>query len=351
MRLIHCKKAFLSLACALALGAHALPSSAATKLDARYSGEWFNPDRNGEGVFLQMLDGDIAVLYFLTFPTASVVLAEPKAGETRPAQVWMYSVGTVSGNSIVFDDVREPYMDKTAKPWTLETRHWGKVSVRFDDCRNSRLHWEAAGEWGNGDVALQRLNALHGLGCADTDAAPPQVSGIWLDSHRASSHYLVQQLKADEVQLVYMGFDEGSGNPEWSVGVDHAFAAGKIPTPTLMPRETGPYFNMPFDPTLITDDGDTDEPKAVATGIVRPVPFRKPVPPPDYSGSRALREVIDGTGMLAMTLGCGGKGAGTQATIRATSNPRHPQYVLRQLDLVQLTVPRGVTAPAACAKP
>ena len=56
-------------------------AAAAPVIDARYSGNWYDPARNGEGVALEILDTQTALMYFFTYPTA---------GRTNAEQAWEY---------------------------------------------------------------------------------------------------------------------------------------------------------------------------------------------------------------------------------------------------------------------
>src|SRR6202011_2470284 len=99
------------------------PTLAAPAIDASYSGQWFDHARNGEGISLEILPGNKALLYFFTFPPAGM------PGQ----QTWLTAVGDVIGNGIEFADVQLPSLDASGN---LQGQHWGRIGITFSDCND-----------------------------------------------------------------------------------------------------------------------------------------------------------------------------------------------------------------------
>ncbi|MGA8278456.1 MAG: hypothetical protein WB784_09695 [Rhodanobacteraceae bacterium] len=213
------------------------PADPAPPIDARYSGEWFDPDRNGEGIVLEVLDGGVADLFFFTYPPAG----DP--GQ----QAWMTGTGTIDGAGIAFEDVRRPQTIATPNGTRVEQTPWGRIWLTFDDCNNGEMRWEGPDGWGNMTVPITRLTALAGLGCnaPAPESDVPQSSGLWFDPAHDQSGFAVEQLDADTQVAFY--FDPGtSGGQLWAVAI--------VPT-TPQPGERaatlysgiGPRFGAEYD--------------------------------------------------------------------------------------------------------
>ncbi len=229
------------------------PASTAAPIDARYSGQWYDPARSGEGIVLEILDDTRAAVYFFTYPPAGM----------RGEQAWMYGVGTITADGIAFDDLRRPQrvVDESGTTVTEQTR-WGRLWLSFDDCLDGRMRWEGPDDWGRGEVPLKRLSTLEGLGCADSqEGGAAADSGIWHDpGFAANSGFVVEQL-ADGREVLFW-FDPGSvdDGQRWMLGIaDGAIGAD---SPLNLLRGVGPRFGEDFDP-----DAFTTEPGMVVTGL------------------------------------------------------------------------------------
>ncbi|MGA9343296.1 MAG: hypothetical protein WBV61_13300 [Rhodanobacteraceae bacterium] len=216
----------------------ARPANPAPPIDARYSGEWFDPDRNGEGIVLEILDGGFADVYFFTYPPA-----------TEPGQqAWMTGVGTIDGNSIAFEDVRRPQAIATPNGTRVEKTPWGRIWLTFDDCSHGEMRWEGPDGWGNMTVPITRLTALAGLDCSGGTAdAPPQSSGLWFDPAHDGSGFAVEQLDADTQVAFYFEPGTTPDSQSWSLGLVPTMPY-TLPGP-VMYDSYGPRFGADYDAT------------------------------------------------------------------------------------------------------
>lgn len=205
----------------------------APPVDARYSGQWSSPARNGEGIALEVLDGGRALVYMFTYP--------PPGAPGQ--QAWLIGVGDVLGNGVEFTDVQRSSLGAGG---ALQSAHWGRIGLVFDDCNNGHMRWDGPADWGSLEVPITRITALNGLGCgADPSvSAPAQASGAWLDPRYNGNGFIFEQIDAQHVAGIWFGFD-GSGNQIWLSGVAQQGAAGYAATYYL---PTGPRFGPTYDP-------------------------------------------------------------------------------------------------------
>jgi len=204
-----------------------------TAIDDRFSGQWFDPARNGEGIALEILPGSKALLYFFTYPPAGA------PGQ----QAWLTAVGDIVGNGIEFADLQLPVLDADG---SLHGEHWGRLGLIFNDCNNAAMRWDGPPGWGALEVPLQRLTALQGLDCASTAAAPAQSSGAWFDPAHYGSGFTFEQLDATTIASIWYGFD-AQRNPIWMTGVLHR--GFDVPTFSgSFVQGIGPHFGADYDP-------------------------------------------------------------------------------------------------------
>ena len=204
-----------------------------TAIDDRFSGQWFDPARNGEGIALEILPGNKALLYFFTYPPAGA------AGQ----QTWLTAAGDIVGNGIEFADLQLPVLDADG---SLHGEHWGRLGLIFNDCNNAAMRWDGPPGWGALEVPLQRLTALQGLDCASSAAAPTQSSGAWFDPAHYGSGFTFEQLDATTIASIWYGFD-AQRNPIWMTGVLHR--GFDVPTFSgSFVQGIGPHFGAGYDP-------------------------------------------------------------------------------------------------------
>ncbi|MEO8672771.1 MAG: alpha/beta hydrolase [Tahibacter sp.] len=205
-------------------------------IDARYSGDWFDPSRNGEGVAIEMLSDRQALVYFFTYPPAGSI----------HTQAWVNGVGEVYGNGIVvapaYSYSGDASSDGSAQPW-------GRMSLAFDDCTHGHLRWEGPANFGTREVPLVRLTGLSGLGCnnAATATVPSQASGSWFDPSHAGDGFHIEQLDATHVLAQYY---RGNRAGTWLTGVGVGNVAQGVDVD--MYRSGGAHFGAAFDPAEVT---------------------------------------------------------------------------------------------------
>jgi len=200
-------------------------------IDAGFSGQWFDQARNGEGIQLEVLPGNKALLYFFTYPPAGA----------PGTQAWLTAVGDVVGNGIEFADVQQPSLDAAGH---LSGTHWGRIGLTFSDCNSGAMRWDGPPQWGSLEVPLSRLSRLRDLPCGTT-AQTSQSSGAWFDPAHYGSGFVFEQLSGLQIATIWFGFD-ASRNPVWLTGV-----LGTVDSPLYsgtLAQGVGPHFGSAYDP-------------------------------------------------------------------------------------------------------
>ena len=205
----------------------------APPIDARYSGQWYDPARNGEGIALEVLDDGRALVYMFTYPPVGA------PGQ----QAWLLGVGDVLGNGIEFTDVVRASLGSGGH---LQAAHWGRIGLLFDDCNNGHMRWDGPPEWGSLEVPITRITALSGLSCAADPAvaAPTQASGSWYDARYTGSGFVFEQLDTQRVAAIWFGFD-AAGNQVWLSGIGQQGIDGYA---GIFYQPIGPHFGAAYNP-------------------------------------------------------------------------------------------------------
>lgn len=206
-------------------------ATTAPPVDARYSGQWYDPARSGEGIALEVLPNGSALVYMFTYPPPGA------AGQ----QAWLLGVGDVLGNGIEFTDV---VRSSLAADGSVQAAHWGRIGLVFDDCSHGSMRWDGPPDWGSLEVPITHLTELQGLNCADGTTTTTQPSGSWSDARFHGSGFVLEQLDALRLAAIWFGFD-GSGNQIWLSGIAQQGVDGYAAT---MIEPVGPRFGPTYDP-------------------------------------------------------------------------------------------------------
>jgi hypothetical protein len=224
-------------------------ASTAPPVDEHYSGQWYDSARSGEGISLEILPNDKALVYFFTYPPQDV------AGK----QTWLIGVGDVVDNGIEFADVQQSALDVNGK---LASTHWGRIGLVFDDCVTGTMRWDGPPGWGSMEVPVKRLTELQSLGCGSqgaTVSASP--SGAWDDPTYSGRGFVFEQLDAQRMATIWFGFDN-SGVPVWLTGVLGLDGSGNFSGSLV--QAFGTHFGSDF---------DTAEIQKIANGTLTVAPF------------------------------------------------------------------------------
>ncbi|GMU42937.1 MAG: hypothetical protein DYH17_06575 [Xanthomonadales bacterium PRO6] len=141
------------------VGAARCPGEAAPAAPSpfvRWSGAWFEPDKPGRGIYLQVQDDGRAFLVWFSFRP-----------DGEPA--WIIGEGRPDGGGLIFDALARPvgtHFGAAFDAAAVRLEHWGTARLSGDGCGSVTIDYEAAQPgYGKRRVALTRLTAPQGAGC------------------------------------------------------------------------------------------------------------------------------------------------------------------------------------------
>lgn len=124
------------------------------------SGEYYNPDRDLEGFFVEIVQQDggrsIVVAWYTydlgrqMWLVGSAPLTDGAETVEIPLEVFN---GTDFGEAFVTDEV--------------EREDWGSVTFSFPDCNSAKADYSSGLDFGDGSIELTRLTSLVGVVCTE----------------------------------------------------------------------------------------------------------------------------------------------------------------------------------------
>lgn len=209
----------------------------------KYSGSWFNPDREGEGFIVEVLDkpgpegvGSEVVVFWFTY--------DPDGGQS-----WMVGTGVLIGRTaeVDFEITDGAAFGAGFDPAAVERERWGALRLEFLNC--NRAHAQYAGEWGSGQIDLNRLSNIDELGCNAPDdemvTGNAVYSGAWFNPEREGEGFIMEFVDEDQVLTYWFTYDT-DGSQMWMLGVGEVDESLNAEIPLL--RSSGGRFGAEFDP-------------------------------------------------------------------------------------------------------
>ncbi len=120
---------------------------------AGISGSWYDPTHDGEGFNIEILEGDVPLLYWYTY--------DPSGN-----QHWLVGVGTIDGNQLIFDTLivtSGGIFGSEFNPADVERETVGSAAFSFFDCDSGEITYEVDGI--TGDMNLTRITSISTLEC------------------------------------------------------------------------------------------------------------------------------------------------------------------------------------------
>lgn len=182
-----------------------------------HSAHWFNPERAGEGIALEILENDRAQMYWFTY-------------DEQGNQRWLIGTGelvTENGSTIaVFPGLiatRGGRFGPDFDPDEVELENVGTATMAFFGCDEALFTYQAFGQ--GETLPMTRLSRTMGVDCAEpihgralfpvTDDA--RLSGSWFDPERSGQGFSLQWLDRDAALLTWYTYDD-QGNQRWMIG-------------------------------------------------------------------------------------------------------------------------------------
>lgn len=115
------------------------------------SGAWYDPERDGEGFVVEVLEDGRGVVYWFTYRP-----------DDSKHQAWMIGVGEFDGTTLHVEDVIQPsggFWGDQFDPALIAFDHWGALTLEFFDEESGHVYWDSVREaYGSGDYPLKRLS-------------------------------------------------------------------------------------------------------------------------------------------------------------------------------------------------
>jgi arylsulfatase B len=178
---------------------------AQTSIDTRMSGSWFDPDNNGEGFVVQILEENQVLVYWFTYDAA---------GQQR----WFTGLGEVIDNKAKFDNLmvaEGPVFGEQFEPEDVELSVAGNLSIEWSDCSSATADYVVDGV--SGSQSLIRLTAIVGLECTASSSEPSPMTGSWYDLTHNGEGLVIEAL-GDDRALVFWFSYSNEGKQAWFYG-------------------------------------------------------------------------------------------------------------------------------------
>ncbi|MBT8060788.1 MAG: hypothetical protein KJO33_14400, partial [Gammaproteobacteria bacterium] len=211
--------------------------AAVPAVDNTFSGLWYDPDHDGEGYLVEVLEGGQALVYWFTYH---------RDGRQR----WFIGLGEVEDNRIVVDELLDTHGGRFGPdfdPSDVVRTVRGSLSLSFSNCREAIVNYSVDGIGGH--LPLTRLTGVYGHACGQAEEpASLDLSGSWYDPAHDGEGFAVQQFEPGKALAFYFSYDD-SGNQAWMFNVG-AVDNGALEFPDLL-RPTGGRFGRSYDPDTV----------------------------------------------------------------------------------------------------
>jgi hypothetical protein len=141
------------------------------------SGSWYNPDRDGEGIFVEIVqagDGSRISVAWFTY-------------DLDGFQMWLSGAADLEDNptsvSIPVQVTNGPEFGTDYDPNDLNRNTWGTVILAFDTCSTGLLSYASSSPgFGSGGITLTRLTNLEQVRCTEPSPVTSLTPGRWTGS-------------------------------------------------------------------------------------------------------------------------------------------------------------------------
>lgn len=167
------------------------------------TGAWYNPQRSGEGILIEILDNDRALVTWYTY-------------DQMGQQIWMLGVGDIEDNAISPMSMTITHGAQFGDNFLASdvvSETWGTLRLEFFDCNTAKLIYNSTMGFGNGEIDMTRLTSIQNHSCDQNrnffmgfTSFPPEASTQGVDT--------AYQIINDHADIVAQHFDDGIPWPE-----------------------------------------------------------------------------------------------------------------------------------------
>jgi len=132
-------------------------NASAIDIKPSLSGAWYNPDQNGHGLAVEVLEGNRTLIYWYVYHTDGMPM-------------FLITVGENQGNRTTGDTYYQTGMKfGDFDPNDIQQTVWGTTTVTFNDCGSASLQYSANDPaYGSGTIQMQRLTSIAGNKCTNS---------------------------------------------------------------------------------------------------------------------------------------------------------------------------------------
>ncbi len=183
------------------------------QVSSGHSGAFFNPLRNGEGSYVEILDETRAVVYTFTYRPDGSGLS------------WFFGVGDIEDGSIAIGDLLRPTGTSFGDGFDTNDITFtpaGTMSMSFLDCDSTTNEgstvFSGAAEIGYESLLTRASRLSQITGCGSTPTGNAGLSGSFYDPARNGEGLVIQWLTNGQVLLIMFTYDL-AGNQFWTFGI------------------------------------------------------------------------------------------------------------------------------------
>ena len=144
--------------------------------DGGASGSWFNPDRDGEGLFVEVVTmGDGSQVVSVSWYTY----------DELGAQMWLSGSGaigeTATSISVPVIVTSGPIFGPEYNKDDLNSESWGTIELQFQTCDQGNMTYTSSIGFGSGSIPLTRITNLTQVNCVEPPVeTAPVTPGKWV---------------------------------------------------------------------------------------------------------------------------------------------------------------------------
>ncbi|WP_299771420.1 sialidase family protein [uncultured Pseudoteredinibacter sp.] len=171
------------------------------KINGSYSGLFYEPAHNGEGMYLQVLSDKRAIVAWFTY-------------DDKGNQSWLLSTdGKIEGDTIIFKDMFSTSgsgFGPEFKPESVENKPWGQMALTFESCTNVWMSYSGPNSYGRGYQNHIKLAGINGLSCQNEEANSSD-RGLWTGAYynkkRSGEGIFLQEVNDELAVITFFGYD------------------------------------------------------------------------------------------------------------------------------------------------
>lgn len=136
------------------------PASIPAPLHRGLSGAWYDASHDGEGWMIELLNPDVALVYWFTY-------------DSQGRQVWLISVAEIRGNALFAGPAVRPVGGRFGPnydPTDVTQEIWGAFGISFVGCNRATMAYAGPQAFGSG--GLGNVTRIVGVGDASACAFP-----------------------------------------------------------------------------------------------------------------------------------------------------------------------------------